>query len=324
MLYIKGNQFNTVYTSVSPHKTISNPTYLMCLEHAQSGKKYSFIPQNVTSFSGSPYNNRYDLFRFNVSESGVNLTGGTRYWTKRKPPALVYSDCNRYNPAALLGTDKIYINQTRVLPGIVGFIQIFLDTKDNGEIFTGGTFFADGVDLSVPMSFNLEGSGCFTERIPYAQIPLATTNQGYTATTFTYTLETNSGRTFSDTLYLASIKEINDIEPWKYYGDEYQDNFRIPEYPITYLGETTVNIDEVGQFYYSIRQQSSKTNIDCSLSGDKLEEGLLYLTQDFTDTYYYTGGTVNVYDPTETPTYHILQEDEFHILTEDNNLLTQE
>jgi len=55
-----------------------------------------------------------------------------------------------------------------------------------------------------------------------------------------------------------------------------------------------------------------------------LEEGLLYLTQDFTDTYYYTGGTVNVYDPTETETYHILQENEYHLLAENNDLLTQE
>lgn len=162
MLYIKTNQYNLLYTSVSPHRTITNPTYLLSMEHAQSGKKYQVIPENVTSLSGSPYNARYDIFKVGVFESGVNPTGGT------------------------------------------------------------------------------------------------------------------------------------------------------------------INIDEVGQFYYSIREQVSTTNLNPSLSGEKLEEGLLYLTQDFTDTYYYSGGTVNVYDPTETPTYHILQEDEYHILTEDNNLLRQE
>lgn len=123
-------------------------------------------------------------------------------------------------------------------------------------------------------------------------------------------------------VYIPNYIEVSANEPWKYYGDDLPDNNK--SYPTTYLGETTVNIDEVGQFYYSIRQQSSKTNVDCSLSGDKLEEGLLYLTQDFTDTYYYTGGTVNVYDPTETPTYHILQENEYHLLTENNDLLRQE
>lgn len=162
MLYLSANSYNNLYVSVSPHKTLSNPTYLLCIEHAQSGKKYQVIPENITSISGAPYNARYDILRIGVFESGVNPTGGT------------------------------------------------------------------------------------------------------------------------------------------------------------------VNIDEVGQFYYSIREQISNTNLNPSLSGDKLEEGLLYLTQDFTDTYYYTGGTINVYDPTETPTYHILQEDEYHVLTENNDLLTQE
>lgn len=92
MLYIESNKFNTVYTTVSPHKTLSNPTYLMCVEHAQSGKKWSFIPQNVTSFTGSPYNDRYDLFRFKVAESGVDLTGGTRSWYGQNSPNYVNDD----------------------------------------------------------------------------------------------------------------------------------------------------------------------------------------------------------------------------------------
>jgi VCBS repeat-containing protein len=59
----------------------------------------------------------------------------------------------------------------------------------------------------------------------------------------------------------------------------------------------TINIDEVGQFFYSIREQVSSTNLNPSLSGDKLEEGILIVSTDFTDTYYYTGGTGEVYYP---------------------------
>jgi len=85
----------------------------------------------------------------------------------------------------------------------------------------------------------------------------------------------------------------------------------------------TINIDEQGQFFYSIREQVSSTNLNPSLSGDKLEAGILIISTDFTDTYYYSGGTGEVYYP-DTQTYHILQEDEFHLLTENNELLTQE
>ena len=161
MLYITGNGYNLLYVSVSPHKTLSNPYYLLSMEHGQTGKKYQVIPENVTSVSGSPYNQRYDILKVGVFESGVNPTGGT------------------------------------------------------------------------------------------------------------------------------------------------------------------INIDEVGQFFYSIREQVSSTNLNPSLSGDKLEEGILIVSTDFTDTYYYSGGTGEVYYP-DTQTYHILQEDEFHLLTENNELLTQE
>ena len=161
MLYITGNGYNLLYVSVSPHKTLSNPYYLLSMEHGQTGKKYQVIPENVTTISGSPYNQRYDILKVGVFQSGVNPTGGT------------------------------------------------------------------------------------------------------------------------------------------------------------------INIDEVGQFFYSIREQVSSTNLNPSLSGDKLEEGILIVSTDFTDTYYYSGGTGEVYYP-DTQTYHILQEDEFHLLTENNELLRQE
>jgi len=314
MLYIKSNQFNTVYTSVSPHKTISNPTYLMCLEHAQSGKKYSFIPQNITSFSGSPYNDRYDLFRFKVAESGVDLTGGTRAWYYQISPTIQYANLTQ---SANKGNRYIFMSWEGAPDGEWG---VYIDSPNVGEVVTGGTWTIDGV--SVPIEQILDfGKGNIG-------ISVWVDGSNTSGTTYQYSFTTNSGRTFSDTLYLTSMDEIDEYKPWDYYTNPCNVGILpaagCPGYPTTYLGETTVNIDEVGQFYYSIREQTSKINTNCSLSGDKLETGLLYLTQDFTDTYYYTGGTVNVYDPTETQTYHILQEDDFHILTEDNNLLTQE
>ena len=321
MLYIEGNKFNTVYTSVSPHKTLSNPTYLMCVEHAQSGKKWSFIPQNVTSFTGSPYNDRYDLFRFKVAESGENLTGGTRNWYGQNSPNYVNDDVR------LKGTGKSYPNMYPWQSSTFGVISFQFDWEDvndrmddvndtgftitfNDILYTGTTFVAR------------DSRGGGTDEVRIATIvgilgfPLNEIEK------ISYTGTSTGGTSISNTIYVANWEEVAAAEPWKYYGDELYDGLK--SYPITPLGETTVNIDEVGQFYYSIREQSSPININCSLSGDKLEEGLLYLTQDFTDTYYYTGGTVNVYDPTETPTYHILQEDEYHLLTENNDLLTQE
>lgn len=318
MLYIKSNQFNTVYTSVSPHKTISNPTYLMCLEHAQSGKKYSFIPQNITSFSGSPYNDRYDLFRFKVSESGVDLTGGTRAWYYQVSPTIQYANLTQ---SANKGNRYIFMSwEVDSQPDIDGEWGVYIDSPNVGEVVTGGTWTIDGT--SVPLERILDfGKGNIGISIwmedPYLD-----------GKVHEYSFTTNSGRTFSDTLYLATMNEVNTIRPWNYHSSTCNVSVDPREgctgYPTTYLGDTTVNIDEVGQFYYSIREQVSPINTTCSLSGDKLESGLLYLTQDFTDTYYYTGGTVNVYDPTETETYHILQEDDFHILTENNNLLTQD
>ena len=321
MLYIQGNQFNTVYTSVSPHKTISNPTYLMCLEHAQSGKRYSFIPQNVTSFTGSPYNNRYDLFRFKVSESGVNLTGGTRAWYWQYPPNVVNDD------ARLKGTGKSYPQMNLWNNSTLHFLTAWFDWEDVNDRMddvnhTGFTITINDFLYTGTTSIIRDARGGGTDRVNIGITPSFIGFPLNEIEKISYTGTTTGGTSISNTIYVANWEEVSSNEPWKYYGDE--NVLPNKTYPITYLGETTVNIDEVGQFYYSIREQSSKTNIDCSLSGDKLEEGLLYLTQDFTDTYYYTGGTVNVYDPTETPTYHILQEDEYHILTENNDLLTQE
>ena len=318
MLYIKSNQFNTVYTSVSPHKTISNPTYLMCLEHAQSGKKYSFIPQNVTPFTGSPYNDRYDLFRFKVAESGVDLTGGTRSWYHTLPNATIYDD-PKYK-----GTGKSY-PQFALWNSTINILNIRFDWEDvnDGMDTVNDTGFTvtinDQVYTGTTAVVRDEPSG--VDRVAIALTDVTSPVPLEDIYKIAYTGTTTGGTSITNTIYVATGIEVQDAEPWTYYGDS---SVQLKNYPITPLGETVVNIDEVGQFYYSIREQVSPINTTCSLSGDKLESGLLYLTQDFTDTYYYTGGTVNVYDPTETQTYHILQEDDFHILTENNNLLTQD
>lgn len=135
MLYISGGE-NLLYVSVSMHKTLSNPYYLLSMEHLQTGKKYQVIPENVTSVTGSPYNNRYDILKVGVFET---------------------------------------------------------EDRVNGQVY----------------------------------------------------------------------------------------------------------IDEVGQFFYSIREQVSSTNLDPSLSGEKLEAGILFFDQSFSDTFYYSGETTETYYPIE-------------------------
>ena len=135
MLYISGGE-NLLYVSVSMHKTLSNPYYLLSMEHLQTGKKYQVIPENVTAVTGSPYNNRYDILKVGVYET---------------------------------------------------------EDRVNGRVY----------------------------------------------------------------------------------------------------------IDEVGQFFYSIREQVSSTNLDPSLSGEKLEAGIMFFDQAFSDTFYYTGGTGETYYPVE-------------------------
>ena len=82
MLYLTGNSENIIYTNVSVNKELSNPTYLMSLTHQQTLKKWTFIPQNITPQSGTPYNSRYDIFKFNLVDENTpeDLTGGTRAW----------------------------------------------------------------------------------------------------------------------------------------------------------------------------------------------------------------------------------------------------
>jgi hypothetical protein len=80
MLKISANTDNTIWVNASRNKTLSNPTYLMSLEHKVSGERKYFIPQNITSFSGSTTyqeDPRVDLLKFGVYDTGENLTGVT-------------------------------------------------------------------------------------------------------------------------------------------------------------------------------------------------------------------------------------------------------
>jgi len=304
MIKISANTDNTIWVNASRNKTLSNPTYLMSLEHKVSGDRKYFIPQNITSFSGrTTYQEdpRVDLFKFGVYDSGENLTGGTRYWVKEKPPALVYLEQPLYFPGKLQGTDKIYIDQTFVFPNILGLFRIYLDTKNPYEVFTGGTFFADSVDLTALLTFGTNGNPTIPPTnpyqvdypIPYASLPLATANGGFTATTFTYNLQTNSGRTFSDTVYLASMEEIGIIKPWEYFGDEFQDNFRRPNYPRAYVGTTNISLENYGWYYYRIYEQTSQTNLNPLLTTGVVDEGTLYLYPPPPDEVNYTGYSNN-------------------------------
>jgi len=78
MLKISANTDNIVWVNASRNKTLSNPTYLMSLEHKVSGERKYFIPENITSISGGTSDDpRVDIFKFGVFESGESLTGST-------------------------------------------------------------------------------------------------------------------------------------------------------------------------------------------------------------------------------------------------------
>lgn len=310
MLYLSSNTTNIIYTSVSVHKTLSNPTYLMSLTHQQTGKRWSFIPQNITSISGTPYNNRYDLFKFNIAESGVNLTGGTKGWYWQTPPSTVYSD-SRYS-----GTSKSYL---RINPIVVnnGFYQVIRDFSNTSETITGGTMTLNGISLtsiSVGNFNNIEANSWY----------ILGNSQGDNSGLLQVIMKTNLGNTISESYYVTSIQNAYNEQPWTYYGYSSVGQLTEINLPITYIDTPTVNIDEIGEFRYSIREQINPVNLNPQFTTEVLETGIAYMYQGFDDIYYDKGGDDVVYNPSETQTYHILQENEYHILTEDNNLLRQE
>jgi len=316
MLYLSANTTNVIYTSVSVHKTLSNPTYLMSLTHQQTGKRWSFIPQNITNISGSPYNQRYDLFKFNIGESGVNLTGGTNAWYWQTPPSSVYQD-SRYS-----GTGINYLRLQPVVSNLFGTITLYVDFDNENEQLTGGTITLNGESLS---NIVVEDSLSPYNNAWNITGTLSTTNGLYDKSgKLEISAQSNSGNTYGGTYYVVSISSIDSMQPWTYYG--YADIFNITlvNLPITYLETPTVDIDEIGEFRYSIREQINPVNLNPQYTTEILETGLAYVYQAFDDIYYDKGGNDVVYNPSSPETNHILQENGFHILTENNELLTQE
>jgi hypothetical protein len=318
MLYLSANTSNVIYTSVSVHKTLSNPTYLMTLTHQQTGKKWSFIPQNISSISGTPYNQRYDLFKFDISHTDVDLTGGTRTWYYQ------ISDWYKYDDARYV-KEQTYVQHWTINDsfGIFGVGKVF-DTPN--EEITGGTITLNGTELSSINILKVEGEPFDTQTwVIRGAITTADGNFDQSGE-MVVTYETNSGNTFNETYYVPSCQTIYDVQPWTLYGytsvtDILNNKASIPP---TYIDTPSVNIDEIGEFRYAIREQINPINLNTQYTTDLLESGLAYVYQAFDDIYYNRGGEDVVYNPDKDVTYHILNEDGSHLLTENNEELTQE
>lgn len=285
MLYLSANSENVIYTEVSANKTLSNPTYLMSLTHAQTGKNWSFIPQNVSSYSGSPYNDRYDIFKFTISGGTQNLTGGTLAYYHQNTPAVVYSDSRN------AGTDKWYLIMNPVLP-VVGQHQLRYDFSDDNIEITGATVTLDGTSLSVTLT-NETGNGQNTWLV---QTSVSGGNMDLVGE-LEVTAETNSGTTLTKSWYVTSLTKVLDVEPWTFYGYDDKGDIIGKTLPVTHIDTPFINIDEIGEFAYSIREQSNPINLTPSLAMNKLEVGLGYITEGFTDTFYDNSESSTVYNP---------------------------
>lgn len=257
----------------------------MTLTHQQTGKRWSFIPQNISSFSGSPYNQRYDLFNFNISATTENLTGGTLAYYHENTPAVVYQD-SRY-----VGTDKWYLIMNPIIP-VVGQHQIRYDFSDENMEITGATVTLDGVSLPV---------GAISKDTNYGQnTSYITTNVSGANMSLSgkleITAETNSGTTMTNSWYVTSMSNVYNVEPWTLYGYTKSDILTLT-LPTTYIDTPSVNIDEIGEFRYAIREQVNPININPQYTTEILESGLAYVYQGFDDIYYDRGGDDVVYNP---------------------------
>ena len=293
MLKISANTDNIVWVNASRNKTLSNPTYLMSLEHRVSGEKKYFIPQNITSFSGrTSYQEepRADLFRFGVNNGIENLTGGTRAWYGLNAPNYINDDVR------LKGTGKSYPITYPWLSSTFGVFDCQFDWEDvndrmddvndtgftitfNDILYTGNTVVirrsrGGGTD---------EGRAGITASI--LGIPLNEIEK------ISYTGTSTGGTSISNTIYVANWEEVFEAQPWTYYGDEnYTD---IKSYPITYLGETNITLENYGWYYYRIYEQTSQINLNPSLATNVVDEGSLYLYPPPPDEVNYTGYSNN-------------------------------
>jgi len=319
MLKISANTDNIIWVNASRNKTLSNPTYLMSLEHQVSGERKYFIPQNISSFSGSTTGDpRVDIFKFGVYESGENLTGGTRAFYYQKSPSIS-------NPN-IVNQDNLYIYQRYINPSN-GEFGVYIDSVNSGENIFQAEWEID--DVSVPSgSVNINSWG--NDNIGIS-VDLTATDSFFNGTKFYYRFQTNLARVFEGVLYLANMSELTQYTPWTYYGfsaplNQPNSKFSV-SIPTTYLGTTNISLENAGWYYYKIREQLSKVNLNPLLTTGVVDEGTLYLYPTPPDEVSYGGYSTSdiiVYDEDNIYTNHILQENEYHLLTENNELLTQE
>lgn len=293
MLYLTGNSENIIYTNVSANKELSNPTYLMSLTHQQTGKKWTFIPQDISAQSGTPYNNRYDLFKFNISATTENLTGGTLAWYYKPPLWYTEDDDQRYTY-----TDQTSFGQQPIVENNFGVNILWRVFSDPNEEITGGTMTLDGITL--PVVIQKLTLPQFDTKTWFVRGTVSTGDGSYSAKgLLEVNYETNSGNSHYHSYYVTSHETLWEKKPWQYYGYDTTTAFfaaRIPA-PITYLDTPVVNIDEIGEFRYSIYEQANPINLNTATAYNQLEVGLAYITEGFTDIFYDNTETSYVYNP---------------------------
>lgn len=286
MLYLTGNSNNLIYANVSANKELSNPTYLMSLTHQQTGKKWSFIPQNVTSYSGNPYNTRYDLFEFNFISGGTeNLTAGALAWYYQEPPSLVYQDA-RYS-----GTAESYIQIHSIVPNLFGVYRWIYDFDNSTEQITGATMTLSGVGIFN----NIQISSNFGNRSTIQSNAMSVLNYQLDGL-LSISATTNLGNIITSNTYVTSLQNSSNVMPWTFYGDTTLETAN-KNYPITYIDTPDIKVDEIGEFSYSIYEQINPINLNTALSYNQLEVGIAYITELFSDVFYDNPEVSEVYDP---------------------------
>jgi len=291
MFYLTGNSDNVVYTSVSAVKELSSPTYLMSLTHSQTGRKWSFIPQNITPQSGTPFNQRYDLFNFDLVDENTpeDLTGGTKAWYLQTPPSIVYQDL-RYS-----GTSKGYLSMLPIVPNVFGATRFLFDFDNPNEAFTAGTMTLNGISLT---SIIFTKFLAFPGNIWFISGSLQKSTGLYNQSgELQITVETNLNNTYSYSYYVTSFEKIDAIQPWKYYGYDIWQDAVFNGVPDTYLETPKIRVDEIGEFRYAIYEQANPINLNTSLAYKQLEVGLAYITEGFTDIFYESSDPSDVYNP---------------------------
>lgn len=295
MIRTSANTENTLWVNASRNKTLSSPTYMMSITH-QVNQNFvkRFIPQNVTPQSGTTIENpRVDLFNVTFSGSGENLTGGTRSWYYTLPNATIYDD-PKYK-----GTGKSY-PQFAVWTSTINILNIRFDWEDvnDGMDTVNDTGFTitinDQAYNGAPIVFRDEPSGVDRGAIALTDVtspvPLEDVYK------IAYTGTTTGGTSITNTIYVATGIEVQDAEPWTYYGDS---AVQFKNYPVTYLGKTTVDIEDYGWYYYKIYEQTSPINLNPSLTTDVVDEGILYvIPPETTETSYtgYSNNNITIYE----------------------------